>query len=110
MPEISNFSNDLQNNSGFDDALADIERAMVRFEQILSRHGRSLSANRRNDSHREIKRTLSNILKIFTEGDAPRADSSGSGNIQKNNRFPASGGQLLADFAASLRKIDIRSL
>ena len=115
MTDNSNFSSDLQNDPGLDQALADIERAMVRFEQILSRHGQALGkagavSRRRNTTNRIITNSLSGIFELFSGKNMPSGGTATHPNTQKNNRFPSSGGQFLADLAASIQQIGGRNL
>lgn len=113
MTDNSTFSSDLHIDPSMDEALADIERAMLRFEQILSRHGTALStlASGRLSSRQRrttILRSVTQIARLFVEPIAParRTDSNPLGT----NRFPSSGGQILADLAASIRLIGGRNL
>jgi len=109
------FSSQLEDDASIDSALADIEQAMVRFEQILSRHGRAVngikgSKRRKTTTKTIINNSLSRIFTLFAEQGQGDMGDIFSPTPRKTNRFPSSNGQFLADLLSSLQKIGGRNL
>lgn len=105
MTDDENFSSDLLDAPPIDDALADIERAMLRLEHILTRHGQVLqkAASRR----KRIGSALQLFDILLGKGQKIQGFEK---NPTRSNRFPTSGGQFLADLASSIRIIGGRNL
>lgn len=111
MTDDTIFSSVLPDDDSLDQALAEIERAMLRFEKILAHHGQALgtAATRRKSTKKLLISSLSGILGDFMRHDR-RNDRVSPPIVAETNRFPASGGQILADLAASLRQNSGRNL
>jgi hypothetical protein len=111
MTNNSTSSGDSSGSAALDSALADIENAMVRFERILARHSDAMQkAHGSNITKKMINNSLTRMFGIAAGLPRTGAGTQNPSNTQKNNRFPASSGQFLADLASSIRNIGGRNL
>lgn len=91
-----------------DAALAEIERAIKQFEQIILR--RLSKTGRRSSSTRAGITVAKNLIDLISGDRIPTRSPDFNPNAGKNNRFPSSNGQIFADIAGLLRTLGGRNL